>query len=89
MSNGEMYRVMNIAPMMRSLNLVGTTEKGWPKSLILAAREVSQPLSEEEFRSPELQKMLGTRDLVDVTKTYGAKEAARARSMPFVVPDQG
>lgn len=56
------YRVKNVSPAIVSLSLRGSTGN----SLILSPREVSRALTELELSSPEVQKALKVRALVQV-----------------------
>jgi hypothetical protein len=63
----EKYFVKSIALMMVAYNLPTTDSKGRRLSLILSRGDVSRALTEDEFNSPEVQKGLKGRDLLDVT----------------------
>ena len=62
------YYVKSVAQMMRCYNLPTVDENKRRMSLILTRGEVSRPLTEEEYKSPEVQKGLSTRDLLDVSR---------------------
>jgi len=61
------YYVKNISRMMLCLNLATKNEKGQRESLILSKNEVSRPLTKAQFESPEIQKALEHRALLDVS----------------------
>lgn len=60
-------RVKSIAKMQGCYNLPTKDGKGRRQSLILSRGDVSRPLTEKEFKSPEVQKGLKSRDLLDWT----------------------
>lgn len=60
-------KVRKVGKMQLSYNLPTKDGKGRRLSLILARGDVSRALTEEEFQSPEIQKGLKERDLLDWT----------------------
>ena len=62
------YFVKNRSQTMGCYNLSGKDGKGGRLSVILARNDVSRALTEEEFQSPEIQKGLQARKLLDVTQ---------------------
>lgn len=73
----QAYKIRNVSPMMQAVNLPGVGEKGRQKSLNLAPGEVSRELSEDEFRSAEVQKLCKMRVLVDVTSFADRQRLAK------------
>lgn len=76
MPNGHVVR--NQSPMQQSCGLNGKDGKGRPKSLYLRPAEVSRELTEDEFSSAELQKLLSKGVFVDVTGFAERQRLARA-----------
>lgn len=60
-------KVKSIAKMQGCYNLPTKDGKGRRLSLILSRGDKSRPLTEAEFQSPEIQKALKSRDLIDWT----------------------
>lgn len=60
-------RIKSVAKMQGCYNLPTKDGKGRRLSLILSRGDVSRPLTEAEFQSPEIQKGLKARDLLDWT----------------------
>lgn len=61
--------IMSICPMMCTLNLDTKNAKGIRESLVLQPRQrVEVTLS--QFRSAEMQKLIGARFIVDVTAAH-------------------
>lgn len=69
--NDTRYFVKSVAQSMVSYNLPTVNDKGRRMSLIMSRNDVSRPLTEAEFNSPEIQKGLANRELVDVTRQKG------------------
>lgn len=61
--------IMSISPMMFTMNLDTKNAKGIRESLLLQPRQRIE-ITESQFRSAELQKLLGARFLVDVTAAH-------------------
>ena len=70
--SAKRYFVKNRSQTMGCYNLSSKDQKGRRLSLILARNDVSRALNEGEFRSPEVQKGLQVRKLLDVTKKMTA-----------------
>ena len=68
--------VRNSTHMMKTFNLPGTDDKGKPSSLHLTRGEISRPLSQAEYNSPELQKAIRSKQL----KVVSAAVALRKNS---------
>ena len=66
------FYVRNAASMMRCYNLPTVSTSGKRLSLILGRKEVSRPLTQDEFDSMEVQKGLQKRELLDVTRKMNA-----------------
>jgi len=66
------YYVKNRAHTMGCYNLSSKNEKGGRLSIVLARNEVSRALTQEEFNSPEVQKGLKKRSLLNVSKKMNA-----------------
>lgn len=66
MSANKRY-VKSIASMQLCYNLVSTDQRGRKMSVILTRGDVSRALTEEEFKSPEIQNGLKARNLLDWT----------------------
>lgn len=66
------YYVKNRAHMMGCYNLSSKNENGGRLSVVLARNEVSRALTQEEFNSPEIQKGLKKRSLLNVSKKMNA-----------------
>lgn len=62
---GSSRTLMNVSQGMRVMNL-DTMARGKRESLLLSPRE-SREVTEEQFKSREVQKLLAARLLVDVT----------------------
>lgn len=72
MSAQKKYYVKSAATMIGCYNLPTVDDRGRKMSLIISRNETSRPLSAAEFKSPEIQKGLKNRDLLDVTKKMSA-----------------
>jgi hypothetical protein len=66
-------RVMSVSPRMMTMNL-DTTANGRRESLHLAPKQVVE-VTESQFRSMELQKLLGAKFLVDMTAAVAKRES--------------
>lgn len=71
------FKVRSASRGLLSVNLDEKDEKGIRKALYLAPGETSRELSETEFRSAELQKLVGKRVLCDVTGFAERQRLAR------------
>lgn len=62
-----MTKVMNVTPMMVTLNLVSKDASGRPLSLILAPRETSRDMKSMEMESVEVTKALASKIIVRIS----------------------
>jgi hypothetical protein len=79
---GMHYTVMNASGAMLCVNLDTKDERGRRAALTLMARERSRPLTEPEFASSEVQKLLATGDLRDMTLLEANRSAAVPANPP-------
>lgn len=70
--------IRNVSATMQGANLCTKQANGFPCVLRLVPGEVSREVSEEEFRSAELQKLLSLKVFVDVTGFAERQRQARA-----------
>jgi hypothetical protein len=61
--------IMSISPMMCTVNLDTKDAKGIRESLLLQPRQQKE-VTLSQFRSAELQKLIGARFIVDVTAAH-------------------
>lgn len=71
--------LMCLSPTMQSVNLGTVDKKGNRESLIFQPRQ-SIEVTESQFRSREVQKLLGAKFLTDVTAAH-EKRAVREKEM--------
>ena len=72
----QRYTLMNATGAMLCANLDTMDEKGRRAALILMDRERTRELTEEEYRSREVQKLLRKGDLKDVSAIDERRKAA-------------
>jgi len=70
------YTLMNSTGAMLCVNLDTVDEKGRRVALILMDREKTRELSDEEYRSREVQKLVARGDLKDVSAIEARRKAA-------------
>lgn len=70
------YTLLNATGAMLCMNLDTVDEKGRRVALILMDREKTRALTEEEYRSREVQKLVARGDLKDVSAIEARRKAA-------------
>lgn len=66
-------KIMSISPRMMSMNLDTTGANGRRESLHLSPKQVVE-VTESQFRSMELQKLLGAKFIVDMTAAMAKRD---------------